>query len=69
VITASNIFMFLASFAFQWGIGVLLRQWPADGGRYPAEGYAAAFGVLALLQLAAILWLLPMKEKQAAGLA
>jgi MFS family permease len=69
VITASNIFMFLASFAFQWGIGVLLRQWPADGGRYPAEGYAAAFGVLALLQLAAILWLLSMKEKQAAGLA
>ncbi|MCC6209657.1 MAG: MFS transporter [Burkholderiales bacterium] len=69
VVTATNIFMFLASFAFQWGIGVLLRQWPAEAGRYPAEGYAVAFGVLALLQLAAILWLLPMKEKAAAGLA
>ncbi len=62
VITASNIFMFLASFAFQWGIGVLLRLWPADEGRYPAEGYAAAFGIVGLLQLAALLWLLPMRQ-------
>jgi len=69
VITASNIFMFLASFAFQWGIGVMLRFWSADGGRYPAEGYAVAFGVLGMLQLAALLWLLPMKEKPPAGLA
>lgn len=69
VITASNIFMFLASFAFQWGIGVLLRFWPADAGRYPAEGYAAAFGVVGALQLAALLWLLPVKEKSPPGLA
>ena len=69
VITATNIFMFLASFAFQWGIGVLLRFWPADAGRYPAEGYAVAFGIVGALQLAALLWLLPMKEKSAPGLA
>ncbi len=55
VITASNIFMFLASFAFQWGIGLLLRLWPA-------EGYVAAFGVVGVLQLAVLLWLLPMRE-------
>ena len=63
VITASNIFMFIASFAFQWGIGVLLRFWPVEGGRYPVEAYAAAFGVLGILQLAVLLWLLPMREK------
>jgi MFS family permease len=63
VITASNIFMFIASFAFQWGIGVLLRFWPVEGGRYPAEAYAVAFGVLGILQLAVLLWLLPMRER------
>ena len=63
VITASNIFMFLASFAFQWGIGLLLRLWPATDGRYPAEGYAVAFGAAGVLQLAVLLWLLPMREK------
>jgi MFS family permease len=63
VITASNIFMFLASFAFQWGVGVLLRLWPAVEGRYPADGYAVAFGIAGVLQLATLLWLLPMREK------
>lgn len=60
--TATNIFMFLASFAFQWGIGAVLRLWPAADGRYPLEGYAAAFGIAGLMQLAALAWLLPMKE-------
>jgi MFS family permease len=63
VITAANIFMFLVSFAAQWGIGAVLRFWPPDQGRYPAEGYAAAFGIVGLLQLAVLLWLLPMREK------
>ena len=62
VITASNIFMFIASFAFQWGIGVVLRHWPAVDGRYPAEGYAVAFGIVGVLQLATLVWLLPMRE-------
>ncbi len=62
VITASNIFMFIASFAFQWGIGAVLRFWPALDGRYPAEGYAVALGIAGLLQLAAVAWLLPLKE-------
>lgn len=62
VITASNIFMFLASFGVQWGVGALLRLWPATDGRYPAEGYAVAFGIVGVLQLAVLLWLLPMAE-------
>jgi MFS family permease len=63
VITASNIFMFLASFAFQWGVGLVLRLWPVLEGRYPAQAYAVAFGILGVLQLAVLLWLLPMREK------
>ena len=57
--------MFLASFAFQWGVGVVLRLWPAYEGRYPAEAYAVAFGILGVLQLAVLLWLLPMRERPA----
>ncbi|MEW6690962.1 MAG: MFS transporter [Pseudomonadota bacterium] len=62
VITASNIFMFVASFAFQWGIGAVLRFWPAVDGRYPLESYAVAFGIAAVLQLATLAWLLPLRE-------
>jgi len=62
VITATNIFMFAASFAFQWGIGVLLRLWPAADGRYPPESYAVAFGIVGALQLATLAWLLPLRE-------
>jgi len=61
--TASNVLMFGCSFAFQWGIGALLRLYPpsANGG-YAPEGYTAAFLVLAAVQLAAFAWLLPVKE-------
>lgn len=61
--TASNIFMFLASFVFQWGIGAVLSFWPTAEGRYPAEGYAVAFGIAGVLQLATLTWLLPLKER------
>ncbi|MEW5865050.1 MAG: MFS transporter [Pseudomonadota bacterium] len=57
VVTATNIFMFLASFAFQWGIGALLRA-------SPEGGYALAFGVVGILQLATVLWLLPLKDRR-----
>jgi MFS family permease len=62
VITASNIFMFIASFAFQWGIGAVLRYWHATDGRYPAQAYLIAFGIAGLIQLASVLWLLSAKE-------
>ncbi len=61
--TASNVLMFGCSFAFQWGIGAVLRLYPASDGRYAPEGYAAALAVLAALQLAALAWLLPMRER------
>jgi predicted MFS family arabinose efflux permease len=62
--TAANMLMFTVSFAIQWGVGAVLRLFPVVDGRYAAAGYAAAFGSLAALQLAAMLWLLPMKNPQ-----
>ena len=63
--TASNVLMFACSFLFQWGIGAVLRLYPEVDGRYAPEGYATAFFVLALAQLAVVAWLLPMHEQQA----
>jgi MFS family permease len=62
--TASNVLMFGCSFAFQWGIGAVLRLYPVADGRYAPEGYAAAFVILGVLQLAALAWLAPMRESR-----
>lgn len=62
VITAANVLMFGLSFAYQWGIGAVLKLYPAADGGYSPDGYATALGILALLQLATLLWLLPMRE-------
>jgi MFS family permease len=64
--TASNVLMFGCSFAFQWGIGAVLRLYPVAGESYSPQGYATAFFVLAAVQVAALLWLLPMKERSLA---
>ena len=50
--TASNVLMFGVAFLFQWAIGALLPY-----------GYGAALFSLAALQVAALAWLLPMKER------
>ncbi|HYN12924.1 MAG TPA: MFS transporter, partial [Burkholderiales bacterium] len=60
--TASNVLMFGLSFAFQWGIGAVLKLYPVADGRYAPEGYATALAIIAALQLAALAWLLPLKE-------
>src|SRR4051812_8783762 len=64
VSTASNVLMFALSFMVQWGIGIALRLYPVIDGRYAAAGYTAAFTTLALLQLAALAWLAPMRAPQ-----
>jgi MFS family permease len=66
VITASNVLMFGTSFLFQWGIGAVLRLFPADGERYADAGYATAFWILVAMQVAVVLWLLPMRGREAA---
>jgi MFS family permease len=60
--TASNVVMFALSFALQWGIGAVLKMYPVVDGRYSPAGYTAAFATLAAVQLAAMLWLLPMRQ-------
>jgi hypothetical protein len=66
VSTAVNVLIFAASFVIQWAIGAVLRLYPVVEGRYAAAGYAAAFTSLALLQLAALAWLAPMRAAAAA---
>jgi len=63
VSTASNLMMFGCSFVFQWGVGAVLRFYPSTDGRYAPEGYATALTILAVLQLASLAWLLPLREK------
>jgi predicted MFS family arabinose efflux permease len=63
VTTASNVLMFAVSFAFQWGVGVVLRLYPSIDGQYSPQGYAAAFTILGVLQLAVLAWLVPMRQK------
>jgi hypothetical protein len=59
--TAANMLMFTASFVLQWSIGAVLKLYPVVDGRYSSAGYIAAFTALALLQLTALAWLLPMR--------
>jgi hypothetical protein len=54
--------MFSASFAFQWGIGAVLRVFPVVDGRYAPEGYTAALLGIAVLQVAVLAWVLPFRE-------
>ena len=65
--TASNVLVFGCSFCIQWGVGAVLRLYPVLDGRYAPEGYRAAFFALALLQLATIAWLFPLRVRSPAG--
>jgi len=65
--TASNVLMFAISFAFQWGIGAVLRLYPVTDGRYAPEGYATALWFLVALQAATLAWLLPMRSQARAA--
>lgn len=57
--TSVNLTMFLAAFAFQWGIGAIIDLWPMDAeGRYPTEAYGVAIGAVVVLQAIAWVWLI-----------
>ncbi len=60
--TASNVLMFGASFAFQWGIGAVLKLYPVADGRYSPQGYSMALLLLTVAQVAALAWLIPMRD-------
>lgn len=62
--TAANTLAILTAFATQYLIGAAIAQWPqgADGG-YAPEGYLTGFGVMFVLQVAALAWFLwPRRE-------
>jgi hypothetical protein len=41
----------------QWGLGGIIKLWPANGtGQYPAEAYRIAFGIATLVPAAGLLW-------------
>jgi predicted MFS family arabinose efflux permease len=61
VATASNVLMFSVSFAFQWGVGAVLRFYPVADGQYAPQGYSTALVILGVLQLAVLAWVLPMR--------
>jgi len=63
VTTASNVLMFAVSFLFQWGVGAVLRLYPVADGQYSPQGYSTALTCLAVLQLAVLAWLLPLRQR------
>ncbi len=62
--TAANMLMFTTSFVLQWSIGAALKLYPVIEGRYSGAGYSTVLTTLAVLQLAALAWLLPMRMAQ-----
>ena len=63
VVTGLNVMTFGGAFLAQWGMGVIISQWPAsaDGG-YAAEGYQAAFAVMAVVQVLSLVWFLVYRK-------
>ena len=55
--TGLNLLVFVAAFAAQWAIGLIIDLWPqtASGG-YSAAGFSSSFGLIVLLQLAGAVW-------------
>jgi len=53
-----NLGVFLAAFAGQWLIGVVIDAFGNGARPYPAAGYALGFGLLLAAQIAALVWFL-----------
>ncbi len=65
VVTAINLLAFFGAFAVQWGVGVIIDFWPltASGGFHP-EGYRWAFGIVAAVQIVALIWFLIFRTER-----
>jgi hypothetical protein len=53
---ALNLVHFGWAFLVQYGVGLVVGQWPPQEGHYPIAAYQAAFGLSLALQAAALLW-------------
>jgi MFS family permease len=64
VVTGLNLLVFTAAFAVQWGVGLIIDQWPAAvSGAYAKEAYDAAFMVLVVVQALTMIWYLIYRRK------
>ncbi len=54
--SALNLLHFGWAFTIQYGIGLVVGQWPSPDGHYPVVAYQAAFGLNLALQAAALVW-------------
>jgi len=62
--TALNLLTFLSVFLTQYGIGLIIDQWPATAaGGYLPEAYRAALGSFLAIQLTAYLWFLVASQR------
>jgi predicted MFS family arabinose efflux permease len=57
-----NLAMFALVFVVQWGTGLIVNAFPNAGGGYASTGYVTAFGLIALLQTAALIWYLSRRH-------
>ena len=53
---ALNLLHFGWAFAVQYGIGLVVGQWPSQDGHYPVAAYQTAFGLSLALQTATLVW-------------
>jgi MFS family permease len=53
---ALNVFHLGWAFIVQYGIGLVLAQWPREQGHYPVIAYQVAFALNVAAQIAALLW-------------
>jgi type IV secretory pathway TrbF-like protein/sugar phosphate permease len=53
---ALNVFHLGWAFVVQYATGLILAQWPIEGGHYPLIAYQTAFGLNVAIQIAMLLW-------------
>jgi len=62
--TGLNLLVFVAAFASQWVIGVIINLWPqTPEGLFSSDGYRAGFGLILVLQIIAAAWYLRETRK------
>jgi MFS family permease len=62
--TTLNCLMFSGSFAAQWGVGLIINQFPqAANGHYSPAAHQTALGIMLAIQLAGLLWYFLRKAK------
>ena len=65
VVTAINLLAFFGAFSVQWGVGVIIDFWPlTESGGFHPDGYRWAFGIVAAIQVVALIWFLIFRTER-----